>query len=73
MPLTREEARDFKERWALVNAVTLEESRKKTLAERLREAAELMVWAQSLPDPRREEEVEAVRARWMRLHRLAGG
>ncbi len=70
MPLTREEARSFKERWALVNAVTLEEWRKKTPAERLREAAELMVWAQSLPDPRRDEEVEAVRARWIRLHRL---
>lgn len=73
MLLSAEEARRFKKRWALVNEATLEESRRKTPEERLDELGELMVWAAPFEDPRREEEVAEVRARWVRLQRLAGG
>ncbi len=73
MRMNGEEARKFKERWALVNQAALEESRRKTLEERLDETDERMLWAASFEDPLREEEVAEVRARWVRLKRLAGG
>ncbi len=66
--MTKEEALQFKENWAIVNQLILEEERRKTPEERLRElgmlyrTGKLLGWHQRPPD---DEDI--VRARWQKL------
>gem|GEM_PF-752503 len=68
IPMTKEQARQFKERWELVNKVTIEEVRRTPVAVKLQqlalmyEAGQVLGWAGRL----REGEDE-VRERWRRL------
>jgi hypothetical protein len=66
--MTKEEAREFKMRWRLVNRVTAAEVRRMSVAFKLQQLALLFEAAQVF-DPggqRRASETE-VRARWQRL------
>lgn len=66
--MTKEEARQFKERWQLVNQVTIEEQRRTPVSVKLQqlalmyEAGQVLGWAEQ---PREGE--EEVRERWRRL------
>ncbi|HEV2914780.1 MAG TPA: hypothetical protein VGX92_15995 [Pyrinomonadaceae bacterium] len=66
--MTKEEAYQFKERWRLVNQVTIEEARRTPVSVKLRqlalmyEAGQALGWNQTF----REGE-EEVRERWRRL------
>lgn len=73
--VTREEAIRFKENWAAVNQVIIEEARRTTLEERLRVLNSLYLSGESLGWNRqlRAEEDEVVRERWQRLRRKLGG
>jgi flagellar biosynthesis/type III secretory pathway protein FliH len=68
MPMTKEEASRFKERWKLVNEATIEETRRTPMAVKLHqlalmyEAAQTLGWAEGL-----KEGEEVVRERWRRL------
>lgn len=66
--MTKEEAKQFKERWRLVNRVTNEEARRMPVALKLQQLALLYEAAQTLGRGRqlRADETE-VRARWRRL------
>jgi hypothetical protein len=71
--LTKEEARQFQERWRLVNARTIQEVRDTPPEEKLRqtamlfEGAHLLDWAGRVPDDEGE-----VRARWILLKERLG-
>lgn len=73
--MTREEAIRFKENWAAVNQVIIEEARRTTLEERLRILNSLYLSGESLGWDRklRAEEDEVIRERWQRLRRKLGG
>lgn len=73
--MTREEGLRFKENWAAVNQVIIEEARRATLEERLRVLNSLYLSAQSLGWNRQlcAEEDEAIRERWQRLRGKLGG
>lgn len=66
--MTKEEAHQFKENWAIVNQLVIEEERRKTPEERLRDlailyrAGKIMGWHQ-----RPDDDEEMVRARWQKL------
>jgi len=63
--MTKEELTRFGENWAAVNEITIEEERRKTPAERLRELQQLYDFGQAVGWPKsREADVEAVRERW---------
>jgi len=68
MPMTREEASQFKERWKLVNEMTIEETRRTPMSVKLYqlalmyEAGQMLGWAEGL-----KEGEEVVRERWRRL------
>ena len=71
--MTKEEAIQFKERWAAVNQFTIEEERRKSFAQRLKElgmlyrTGKLLGWHQ-----RPSDDVEIVRARWGILRKKLG-
>jgi hypothetical protein len=66
--MTKEEARQFKARWKLVNDFTAEEARRAPLEVKLRQVALLYEVARALGWPGgSEEEVEEERRRWIRL------
>lgn len=66
--MTKEEARQFKERWRLVNEVTIEEARRTPVSVRLQqlvlmyEAGQTLGWDKAL-----KEGEDEVRERWRRL------
>ena len=72
--MTKEEARQFTENWAVVNQVILEEARRTSLEERLRTLNMLYLAAQSFGwDEQLRAEEQIVRERWQRLkERLSG-
>jgi hypothetical protein len=65
--MTKEEARQFKARWKLVNDFTAEEARRTPPEVKLRQAALLYEFGQALGWPDDSEEVAEVRERWRRL------
>ena len=66
--MTKEEARQFKTRWQLVNRVTLQEARRLTPEVKLRQLASLYEAGQALGwDARGQEGDAEVRERWRRL------
>jgi hypothetical protein len=66
--VTKEEARQFKERWKLVNEVTIEEARRMPVSFKLQqltlmyEAGQTLGWHKTL-----KEGEDEVRERWRRL------
>lgn len=72
--MTKEEARQFRENWAIVNQLMIEEARRKTPEERFRDlaimyrAGKIMGW-----DQRPADDEEIVRARWQKLREKLGG
>ena len=73
--MTREEAIRFKENWAVVNQVIIEEARRTTFEERLRVLNSLYLSGKSLGwnTQLRAEEDEVIWERWQRLRRKLGG
>lgn len=49
--MTKEQARLFKERWRAVNEITIEEARRKTVSERLRDLEDLYELARHSDGP----------------------
>jgi hypothetical protein len=73
MPMmTKEEARAFKEGWRLVNEITNEEARRKSVPEKLRDLEQLYQFAKDLGSHKQQGEQEKVWARWNRLREIAG-
>ncbi|MBP6823742.1 MAG: hypothetical protein KA368_19485 [Acidobacteria bacterium] len=72
--MTKEEGLRFKENWAAVNQLIIEEARSATLEERLRRLNSLYLSAQSFGwnDKLRAEEDEAIRERWQKLREKLG-
>lgn len=70
MKTTKTEAREYRERWLRVNAAEIEELRRMSPVEKLRQLAALMAsvdelgWREAL-----SKEDEQVRARWNRLRK----
>lgn len=66
--MTKEEARQFRERWELVNKMTIEELRRTPVSVKLQqlalmyEAGQVLGWARGL-----KEGEDEVRERWRRL------
>lgn len=73
--MTKEEGIRFKENWAAVNQVVIDEARRATLEERLRVLNSLYLSAQSFDwnEQLRAEEDDAIRERWQRLREKLGG
>ncbi|MDQ3010499.1 MAG: hypothetical protein M3X11_07330 [Acidobacteriota bacterium] len=73
--MTKEEGIRFKENWAAVNRLIIEEARRATLEERLRVLNSLYLSAQSFGwnEQLRAEEDDAIRERWQRLREKLGG
>lgn len=69
--MTKEQARLFKERWRAVNEITIEEARRKTVSERLRDLEVLYEFGQALGWTNRDHCTE-VRARWNQLKEKVG-
>jgi hypothetical protein len=69
--MTKEEARLFKERWLLVNEITNEEARRKSVSERVRDLEILYQFGQETGWTNRDD-CDEVRARWNRLREKAG-
>ncbi|MGH8549799.1 MAG: hypothetical protein ACRERU_14585 [Methylococcales bacterium] len=66
--MTKEEAIQFKERWAAVNRFTIEEARRVTLEERMRSLNSLYLSALSFGwDEKLQAEEDSARERWRRL------
>lgn len=73
MPMmTKEEARRFKERWQLVNEITNEEARRRSVSEKLRDLEQLYQFAKDLGSHKQVGEQEKVWARWNRLREITG-
>jgi len=71
--ITPEEARDYLDRWALVQAVELEELRRTPMDTKLRQLASLMASREQFTeDPTRENDVQEVRRRWAQLKQVMG-
>jgi len=71
--ITPEEARDYLDRWALVQAVELEELRRTPMDTKLRQLASLMASREQFTeDPTRENDVQEVRRRWAQLKQVLG-
>jgi hypothetical protein len=72
--LTRAEAREFRARWELVNAVEQAELRSTPLDQKLRQLAALMASAEAMgwTEVLASEDAE-VRDRWNRLRAIFGG
>ncbi len=73
--MTKEEGIRFKENWAVVNQVIIEEARRATLEERLRVLNSLYLSAQSFHwnEQLRATEDEAICDRWQRLREKLSG
>jgi hypothetical protein len=69
--MTKEEAREFKERWRLVNEFTNQEARRRTVSGRLRDLEILYQFGQEIGWVNRDDD-EDVRERWNRLREKAG-
>jgi hypothetical protein len=66
--MTKKEARDFRTRWARVNAAEIDELKRSSADERLEQLAALMASAHLLHwPPSLDQETNEVRARWRRL------
>jgi Ser/Thr protein kinase RdoA (MazF antagonist) len=77
MSVTKEQAREFVERWAAVREFQAEELRATPLSERLRQLNDLMICARDWPwTPQQlawqSAEIDAVRARWARVRKVCG-
>jgi hypothetical protein len=71
--ITPEEARDYLDRWALVQAVELEELRRTPMDTKLRQLASLMASREQFTeDLTRENDVQEVRRRWAQLKQVLG-
>ena len=71
--ITPEEARDYLDRWALVQAVELEELRRTPMDTKLRQLASLMASREQFTeDLTRENDVQVVRRRWAQLKQVLG-
>jgi len=71
--ITPEEARDYLDRWALVQAAELEELRRTPMDTKLRQLASLMASRKYFTeDAAREHGVAEVRQRWARLKQVLG-
>jgi hypothetical protein len=71
--ITPEEARDDLDRWALVQAVELEELRRTPMDTKLRQLASLMASREHFgEDLTRENDVQEVRRRWAQLKQVLG-
>ena len=71
--MTKEEALQFKERWAAINQFTIEEARRKTPEQRLAELGALYQFGITIGWPTEESrEVEQVRVRWQKLRAKLG-
>ena len=67
-PLTKAQARNFRARWARVNAAEVVELRRASLAQRFEQLASLMASANMFDWPKGlKQETDQVRARWRRL------
>ena len=69
--MTKDEAREFKERWRFVNEFTNAEARRRSVSERLRDLEILYQFGQEIGWANRDDD-EGVRARWNRLREKAG-
>ncbi len=65
--MTKEEARQFKERWKLVNQATIEEVRQMPVSVKLHQLALMYEAGQLLGWPDTSQSDEEVRERWRRL------
>jgi hypothetical protein len=73
-PLTKAEARAFRERWGRVNAREAEELRSTPLKVKLQQFNTLLAWAHQLGWSEALSEGEAeVRQRWARLRKACRG
>jgi hypothetical protein len=71
--MTKDEALRFKEKWAAVNQVTIEEERRKSPEERLRDLAILYRAGKLLGWPQRtSDDEDLIRARWQKLREVLG-
>ncbi|HEY3655110.1 MAG TPA: hypothetical protein VGL34_08970 [Steroidobacteraceae bacterium] len=71
--ITPEEARDYLDRWALVQAVELEELRRTPMDTKLRQLASLMASREQFTeDLTRKNDVQEVRRRWAQLKQVLG-
>jgi hypothetical protein len=71
--ITPADAREYCDRWSLVNTQEIEELRRMPMEAKLLQLASLMASRALMPaDPRREQQVEEVRRRWARLRDLLG-
>jgi hypothetical protein len=71
--ITPQEARDYLDRWALVNAIELEELRGTSMELKLKQLASLMASRDHFPeDPASQEGSQAVLRRWARLREVLG-
>jgi len=69
--MTREEAIRFKESWAAVNQIVIQEERAKSFEQRLKELAMLFRTGQLLGwHQRPANDQEVVRARWQRIREV---
>jgi len=72
-PITPAEAREYQDRWKLIDALRLEELQRTSMDTKLRQLASLMASRGIFQeDPRREDEVREVRRRWSELRRVLG-
>lgn len=71
--ITKQEALEFRARWAAVNALTDEETRRTSLSEKLRQLEALVLSARALGwEQALRAGEEEVRARWVRLKTRCG-
>jgi hypothetical protein len=71
--ITSEDARQFLDRWALVNAHEIEELRRTPMETKLRQLASLMAARHLFADPQRDKEASEVQRRWAQLRQALGG
>jgi hypothetical protein len=64
-PMTKEEGRQFKERWQLVNEFIIEEDRQTPIAVRLKQLS--LIFQKSPKSTEALAETEEVRQRWQKL------
>ena len=71
--ITSEDARQFLDRWAFVNAHEIEELRRTTMETKLRQLASLMASSHLFADPQRDKQAAEVQRRWAQLRQALGG
>jgi hypothetical protein len=71
---TKAEAKAFRNRWEIVNAVERKQLRRTSIRRKLQQLNELSVWgAFFTPNTLRTREVDSVRSRWSQLYRSHHG